>query len=375
MDIRHEVDVELWNIIKKNYEAENYSGSILDAIFRLTDIIRNKTGLEGDGASLIGQAFGGDNPRIKLNKLQTDSEKDVQKGIQEILRGIYTSIRNPRSHDAIHDKKAESDAIILFINYLLNLIDQSKLSFEEDDFLQRIFDKYYVKSEEYSNLLVSEIPARQRVNIAISIILNRKKGDIYALGFFLEALFSKLDGAEISSTYKVISDELKTTTSEEDIRYLVHICPGALWGKIEKAVRLRIEGILFEDFSNGTYNSLTNRCGIQGSLATWITEEHFQHFSSIAKWTERTVGKLESNDEDQTAYIYGYFWSKICSINKVNIQYSLKNYIKKGLQKGNQTIIDKLKEEIIWDESHTWWKEFEEELRMYPDIKFEDFPF
>ena len=64
MTLRNQVDVELWDAIKKNYESDNYTGAILDSVFKLTDTIRNKTGLEGDGASLIGQAFGGDNPRI-----------------------------------------------------------------------------------------------------------------------------------------------------------------------------------------------------------------------------------------------------------------------------------------------------------------------
>ena len=119
MMIKNEIDVELWEAIQKNYDAENYTGAILDSIFKLTDTIRNKTGLEGDGASLIGQAFGGDDPQIKLNKLQTDSERDIQKGIQEILRGIYSGIRNPRSHDSMKDDKSSADAIITFINYLL----------------------------------------------------------------------------------------------------------------------------------------------------------------------------------------------------------------------------------------------------------------
>ena len=79
MTIQNEIDTELWESIKKNYESDNYTGAILDSIFKLTDTIRNKTGLEGDGASLIGQAFGGEDPQIKLNKLQTDSEKEFKK--------------------------------------------------------------------------------------------------------------------------------------------------------------------------------------------------------------------------------------------------------------------------------------------------------
>lgn len=141
MVLKNEIDIELWETIVKNYQNENYKGAIVDSIFFLTDTIRNKTGLEGDGSSLIGQAFGGENPRIKLNNLQTDSEKDVQRGIQEILRGIYTGIRNPRSHDALIDEKETADAIIVFINYLLGMLDKSKLSFEEDEYVKRIFDQ------------------------------------------------------------------------------------------------------------------------------------------------------------------------------------------------------------------------------------------
>ncbi len=108
------------------------------------------------------------------------------------MRGIYTGIRNPRSHDAMIDDKVSTDAIIIFINYLLKLIDQSKLRFNEEDFLERIFDPYYVKTKEYSSLLVQEIPKRQRANIAIQTILRRNEGDIYALGYFLDSLFAEL---------------------------------------------------------------------------------------------------------------------------------------------------------------------------------------
>ena len=41
MTVKNEIDAELWETIQKNYESENYTGSILDAVFKLTDTIRN----------------------------------------------------------------------------------------------------------------------------------------------------------------------------------------------------------------------------------------------------------------------------------------------------------------------------------------------
>ncbi len=374
MTIRNEIDVELWEAIQKNYESENYTSSILDAIFKLTDTIRNKTGLEGDGVSLIGQAFGGDDPRIKLNKLQTNSEKDIQKGIQEILRGIYTGIRNPRSHDAMIDDKLSADAIVVFINYLLKLIDQSKLRFNEEVFLQRVFDPYFVQTEEYSDLLVQDIPKRQRANIAIQTILRRNEGDIYSLGYFLKALFSHLESVELSRVYKVISDELKITTNNKDIRYLVHICPGKDWDKIEQSVRIRIESILYSDFSKGSYNKATEKCGEFGALATWITTEHLENFSTHTQWTHQAVKMLQSSHEDDGEYIEQYFWDKICRINKTDITWSLKKYFKDGLDNNNLKVIKKLEKQIIWEKDHPWWSIFAEELKWYPEITcMEDF--
>lgn len=371
MTVRNEIDVELWEVIQKNYDAENYTGAILDAVFKLTDTIRNKTGLEGDGASLIGQAFGGDDPRIKLNKLQTDSEKDIQRGIQEVLRGIYTGIRNPRSHDAMIDDKVSTDAIIIFINYLLKLIDQSKLRFNEQDFLERIFDPYYVKTKEYSSLLVQEIPKRQRANIAIQTILQRNEGDIYALGYFLDSLFTQLENAEVSRVYKVISDELRTTMDDRDIRYLVHICPANYWAQIEPSVRIRTESILFDDFSNGRYNETTEKCGKHGALATWITENHISNFGSISEWTRQAVAMIQSDDEEIVAYVKTFFWNKICNVNRNNIAWSLKYYFEKGLKNNNQQIINQLKDIIEWEEDHPWWKVFAKELECHPEIKYD----
>lgn len=372
--LQQRIDIELWETARKNYEAENYTGAIVDSIFKLTDTIRNKTGLEGDGASLIGQAFGGENPKIKINKLQTDSEKDVQRGIQEILRGIYTAIRNPRSHDAIHDTKSDADAIIIFVNYLLNLVDKSKLSFEEEDFLKRVFDPYYVKSKEYSDLLIQEIPKRQRANIAISTILKKEQGDIESIGCFLASLLDQLDDSELSRVYSVISNELRITVEEIAIRYFTHICPGKYWGKIEKAVRLRTESILYEDFTNASFDVKSGKCGNQGALATWITADHFKQFDDLAKWTSRAIVMRESNDHLK-GYIAKFFWESICNANKHEITYPLRHYFKQALIENNVAVIERLKDIITWEENHPWWKVFEEELKHYPDIEPIGLPF
>lgn len=375
MDLKTNIEQELWDIIEKNYENRSYSSAILDAMHLLTDTIRNKTGLEGDGSSLVGQAFGGDNPKIQLNKLQTESEKNIQKGIQQILRGLYMAIRNPRSHDKYIDIKEDADSIIYFVSYLLKLIDKSKLSFEESTFLTRVFDEHYVRTKEYSELLVKEIPKRQRANIAISVILQRKKGNTYSLKSFMSALFGQLEDGDISQVYKVISDELKYTSLDEDIRTILHICPAENWSKVDRVVKIRIENMLLESIKSGKLDQEKCKCRF-GALGTWIETEHLITFENISDWTYSIVKKVKEGDDEEKSYIEKYFWHKICEINRDEIDYWLKDYFIKGMKNHDEKIVKKLANKIQFEENHPWWKIFEEELKEYPEIIYiDDFHF
>ncbi|MCF7622533.1 MULTISPECIES: TIGR02391 family protein [Bacillaceae] len=374
MDLKISIEQDLWEAIEKNYENESYSSAILDAMHLLTDTIRNKTGLEGDGSSLIGQAFGGENPKVQLNKLQTESEKNVQKGIQEILRGLYTAIRNPRSHDKSSDSKEEADSIIYFIGYLLKIIDKSKVNFEEATFLTRVFDKHYVRNEEYSVLLVNEIPKRKRANIAISVILERNKGNIYNLRYFMDALFEKFEASDIFQVYKVVSEELKYKNLDEDIHSFLHILPPKYWDRVEKVVKMRIESMLLENVKSGKYDASNNKCRF-GAIGTWIETEHLMKFEDINNWTYALVNKIKGGDEEEIKYVENHFWNKICKVNNEDIDYWLYYYISEGLKNKDEKIVEKLRYEIQCEENHPWWKVFEEQLKDFPEVKYVELPF
>lgn len=119
MDIQCHIRLPLWQAIESTYVAKNYSQAILAAVHHLSAVLRERSGSDDDGVRLVGQALGGDSPPIRLNRLQTETEKNQQVGTLLILNGIYQAIRNPRSHGQVVDDKETADAIIYFINYLL----------------------------------------------------------------------------------------------------------------------------------------------------------------------------------------------------------------------------------------------------------------
>ena len=82
MNLETRLDSRLWEAIQSSYEARNYTAAIIDAVYFLSDLIRGKTGLESDGAALAGEAFGGKSPKLRVNKLQSESDWGVQRGVE-----------------------------------------------------------------------------------------------------------------------------------------------------------------------------------------------------------------------------------------------------------------------------------------------------
>lgn len=129
MNIQTEINPELWKAVAQSYESGVYKSAILEAIHYLSDILREKASIDGDGVGLVSQALGGENPRLRINKFQTETEKSEQKGLEQLLRGIYQGIRNPRSHEGGEDDQNTANSIILFINYIAEVISKSKEPF------------------------------------------------------------------------------------------------------------------------------------------------------------------------------------------------------------------------------------------------------
>lgn len=122
MNLETKLGPRLWEAVRASLEARNFTGAILDGIHLLSDVIRERSGLEGDGVSLVGAAFGGSSPKLKVNRMQTESEQNEQRGVEALLRGLYQAIRNPRSHGTHRDDERDADAILLFVDYLLRVV-------------------------------------------------------------------------------------------------------------------------------------------------------------------------------------------------------------------------------------------------------------
>ena len=363
MNIETVLDERLWLAIQSTYNDRNFTGAVMDAIYFLSDLIRDKTGLQSDGTTLAGQAFGGKSPRLKVNKLQTESEKNIQAGLEQLLRGLYQAIRNPRSHGKHTDKQNDSDAIIMFINFLVDVIDQSKTPFTKSEFLKRVFDSQFVQKERYAELLASEVPQKHRLEVMLDVLRNRETGEGGKLKYFVSALLPKLTKEDKTDLYSAISDELKVAEKDSTIRTILHIFPKDCLSYLDETARLRTENKLIQSINEGRFDSRTRKAA-GGQLGTWAMDR-CGHFLLKDELISTLTAKLRSSNPQEHAYVFYYFWDELVKLAKPPSK-ALVYAITTKLRTGNKDFHDKLFGEQKFGDSK-WVEPFKQDLESFKE--------
>jgi uncharacterized protein (TIGR02391 family) len=365
MNLETNIREGLWAAIQTNYGIRNYTGAILDAMHFLSNLLREKTGVEDDGVSLVGQALGGTSPKLKINKLQSESDKNIQKGVEQLLRGLYQAIRNPRSHEKYQDDIQDANSIILFIDFLVRIIDRSKTPFTKADFMNRVFDPDFAESRHYAELLVGEVPPKQRLEVFIDIFRQKVQGEGKKLQYFFPALLGVLTDDEMKEVYQIVSSEMKETDSTDAIRLILQAMPSDCWPHYEEIARLRIENKLLKEIEGGRYNESREHCQ-SGALGTWMTKV-IKHFSLKEELISTITMKLVSEDSAQQAYVFRFLFLSLPQLLKTPTKI-LERVILRGLKDGNRRFYDALSSiPALVDDP--WQKPFQKAYEEFQEVE------
>ena len=113
----------------------HYSRAVEEAFKCLNNTVKDKSGLSSrDGAPLMREAFSPNDPKIRLNQLASQSEKDEQQGYMDLFAGVMTGIRNPRVHET---KLADDPDVALELLTLANHLMRKLASSETRTDLQK----------------------------------------------------------------------------------------------------------------------------------------------------------------------------------------------------------------------------------------------
>lgn len=108
---------------------ENYFHAVLEAVKGLAERLRQLSGLSIDGAELVNQALSTKTPILALNSLSTETEVSEQKGISNLLVGLFGAIRNPTAHaPKVVWSMPEQDALDVFaiVSFVHRKLDMAK---------------------------------------------------------------------------------------------------------------------------------------------------------------------------------------------------------------------------------------------------------
>ena len=111
---------------RDGYYADAVFSAFKEVNNRVKGIVRDKTGQESDGESLMTKAFSPQNPIIMVEEnLDTQTNRDTQKGYMMLFSGAISAIRNPKAHENLKIGKTDAMRKLMFASMLMHKLDES----------------------------------------------------------------------------------------------------------------------------------------------------------------------------------------------------------------------------------------------------------
>lgn len=317
MEIEKRLRPDLWKSIRAHYERTDFTEAVRDAVLYVCELLREKSGIEDkDGTKLVEAALMGTNPAIVVSKNETTTEKDFQQGIGFSFKGIMQAIRNPLSHEKTEYSQEDAEAIILYINFLLNQVDHSGGFSKIESITNLLYDEDTPSSEEYAELLLKEVPIKKRYDLLVELYNDRTNLRQHSLKNFISKLYDSLSKASKSDFTRLLNTSLLTCKDDYALRMYIHYFMEKTYQDLDKLVQLRIESFLFKAVRAGKMVTKSDPktkkperdCISEATLATWIVNPDLVHLLGNAdKILDELVRKIQMCNEDEEEFVFEYF--------------------------------------------------------------------
>ena len=116
-------DPQLRKATRGLFAGAHFAQAVLEGCKYLNRRVRARTGIDTDGADLMRTAFSPSKPLLRLNRLQTESDRSEQRGYMDMLAGLMTGVRNPRAHDDRADDAMAALSLLVAMSHYLALIN------------------------------------------------------------------------------------------------------------------------------------------------------------------------------------------------------------------------------------------------------------
>ena len=112
------------------YRDGHYKSAALEAYIRVIEQVKSVSAIGDDGDSLMNRAFGCDRqtPVIQFNGLSTDEERDEQRGIMYLFKGIV-GLRNSKAHtNRLFSDPSRAHEYLALASLLMRLLEIAQVN-------------------------------------------------------------------------------------------------------------------------------------------------------------------------------------------------------------------------------------------------------
>jgi len=117
---------EIEKVSRDLFHDGHYREAVLNSYIRVIEAVKQKSGIQDDGDSLMGHAFGCDLtrlPKVRFNPCQTQADIDEQKGIMFLFKGVV-GMRNFKAHTVkLFDDEQRAREYLSLSSLLIRLLD------------------------------------------------------------------------------------------------------------------------------------------------------------------------------------------------------------------------------------------------------------
>jgi uncharacterized protein (TIGR02391 family) len=305
MELNHELSESVCSAVREHYNNGHYRDAVLDAVGLMTEMLRAKAGVDGDGVKLCSAALGGDTPRLKLNRMETQSQIDEQRGLEDLVRGIYRAIRDPRVHEITYrDDQKTGDSLLVLLDYIIARIETTQTFFDMNDFECRVFDPLFAERSDYADLLVEQIPTGEILDLARDVFAKRAEHNPKKIRFFLAACVRAMNESMQLAFLSTLSGAMISAADEVTMADVIQYVAPHLWPKLERSAKLRAENMMVQSVKQGSYN-LSGTVNAQGAFGTWASR-FGARFELKGDLAHALIGLLDTSWHSQN-YVGQYF--------------------------------------------------------------------
>lgn len=342
--------------IKMHYENKDYTEVIRDAILCLMNEIRKKSDLQDDdGVDLINKAFSEKKALIKVNKMQTQTEKNKHRGINDLSKGIVEYFRNPMSHAKQNYSKEIADALLVIIDkVLLEEIMQSKSINSIEDWYLEVTSELCPNTNRYAKNLADNIPNNKVYELIVQ--LYRKKENLKDEKItIINELIKKLDKEEFAEYCSIIEMDIFGKSKEEDVVKILNFISERVWQNFNDLSKVKIEDMVLEDIQ---------KCNV------YTTDNSFD-FDIVREYGNIAIGakhlfKLFENKKEIVECVY----EKLITVknNEFEFDFLIENFfeILSQERKPEHDLLDCINDRLRYRNKPIWFDTFKRKLKVLP---------